>query len=331
MPPPPLVTPTPQVAEPAECAGSEAHSWMIGKAKWTKNHVPTPYARIPKPSASAPIDENPTQMFKCGIIFYHDDKPIKTSIKSYMQQVNISVVNLYQSLQHQLWELFAPELLQKEIIEALPSDPMSRTSLRNNKSVLDSQPLLLLVKQSTMKKPVQIDLIYEETPKDITTNITTTPASSRISSTCMKTRLTRPPSSLEIQVPSRQTCSINTQRSMDSDTNTLQGAADSTWALGGVAGKHLRYVKFMCMLNQSWLVWIFPERYCSCSWSGKPLNSLEPLWEASVPRNQHKSRWLGCCPADQIHTKWCWLSPSWCTSTTSPFECNNLFADSKGW
>ncbi|WAQ81234.1 hypothetical protein PtA15_1A574 [Puccinia triticina] len=44
---------------------------------------------------------------------------------SYMQQLDISVPNLYQTLQQQLWKLFSPKLICKELVKALPNNPIN--------------------------------------------------------------------------------------------------------------------------------------------------------------------------------------------------------------
>ncbi|EFP86413.2 uncharacterized protein PGTG_12369 [Puccinia graminis f. sp. tritici CRL 75-36-700-3] len=165
--------PTPPAANLAQCAGSNTHIRNISKSKRTKNPAPTPYSRNPKPPVSATLSESPIRMFKCGISFFQDKNQKKTGIMSHMQQIDTSLLKLYDTLQHQLWQLFSSKLLRKEIVEGLPKIPIGRTSLSHNKSVLDPDTLLLLVGQLTLKKPVQIDLIYEDNGEDTNTILAT--------------------------------------------------------------------------------------------------------------------------------------------------------------
>jgi hypothetical protein len=69
----------------------------------------------PKPSTLAPPAESTVQMFKCGISFFQDKKMKKTGIMSYMQNIDTSIPKLYETLPYQLWQLFSPELLHKEL------------------------------------------------------------------------------------------------------------------------------------------------------------------------------------------------------------------------
>ncbi|EFP90467.2 Eukaryotic elongation factor-2 kinase [Puccinia graminis f. sp. tritici] len=117
----PPAIPTPPAASLAQCAGTNAYLRNVGKAKRTKNPAPTPYSRNPKPSTSAPPAESPIRMFKCGISFFQDEKLKKTGMMSYMQNIDTSIPKLYETLQHQLWLLFSPELLRKGLVESLPS------------------------------------------------------------------------------------------------------------------------------------------------------------------------------------------------------------------
>ncbi|EFP90335.2 alphaK A2 [Puccinia graminis f. sp. tritici CRL 75-36-700-3] len=234
--------PTTPAANLAQCAGSNAHIRNIRKSKRTKNPAPTPYSRNPKPSVSATLTESPMRMFKCGISFFQDKKQKKTGIMSYMRQIDTSLPNLYETLQHQLWQLFLPELLRKELVEGLPKSPIGRTSLSHNKSVLDPQTLLLLVKQSTIKKPVQIDLIYEDNGEDTDTiPETETPAATERSLRSQQSSATfRIPSPLESQIVPRQTSHITSRRHNEDQASTPTAVAarptKNSWALGGIAG-----------------------------------------------------------------------------------------------
>jgi hypothetical protein len=53
-----------------------AHFRNVVKAKQTKTPVVSPYSR--NASTSGTTNENSMRLFKCGIIFYQDDKPKKT-------------------------------------------------------------------------------------------------------------------------------------------------------------------------------------------------------------------------------------------------------------
>ncbi|KAA1134954.1 Eukaryotic elongation factor-2 kinase [Puccinia graminis f. sp. tritici] len=164
-------------------------------------------------------------MFECGISFFQDKKLKKTGIMSYMQQIDTSIPQLYKTLQHQLWKLFSPKLLCKELVELLPSTPIGYTSLSRNKSFLNPKTLLLLVGQSTLKKPVQIDLIYEDNGEDTNTILATkNPAATKRSLRIgLNVATSRRPSSLLGNHPYTQTAITACQ-------------TENAWALGGIAG-----------------------------------------------------------------------------------------------
>ncbi|WAQ81568.1 hypothetical protein PtA15_1A910 [Puccinia triticina] len=232
----PQVNLAPPLTEKIPCAGSKAHFRNIGKAKRTKIPAPTPFSRNPLTSATP--TENSIRMLKCGIIFYQDDKPKKTGIMSYMQQVDISVPNLYHTLQQQLWKLFSPELIRKELVEALPNNPINCTALSANKSVLDADTLLLLVGQSTMKKPLQIDLVCEdgagETDTTERTTATERPLRNRAN---LEPNIITPPVATQ---PNEGLTSLATSRSNVNDTlyipTTITARPnDGNWALGGTS------------------------------------------------------------------------------------------------
>ncbi|WAR52455.1 hypothetical protein PtB15_1B897 [Puccinia triticina] len=232
----PQVNLAPPLTEKIPCAGSKAHFRNIGKAKRTKIPAPTPFSRNPLTSATP--TENSIRMLKCGIIFYQDDKPKKTGIMSYMQQVDIRVPNLYHTLQQQLWKLFSPELIRKELVEALPNNPINCTALSANKSVLDADTLLLLVGQSTMKKPLQIDLVYEdgagETDTTERTTATERPLRNRAN---LEPNIITPPVATQ---PNEGLTSLATSRSNVNDTlyipTTITARPnDGNWALGGTS------------------------------------------------------------------------------------------------
>ncbi|KAA1080788.1 Eukaryotic elongation factor-2 kinase [Puccinia graminis f. sp. tritici] len=181
-------------------------------------------------------------MFECGISFFQDKKLKKTGIMSYMQQIDTSIPQLYKTLQHQLWKLFSPKLLCKELVELLPSTPIGYTSLSRNKSFLDPKTLLLLVGQSTLKKPVQIDLIYEDNGEDTNTILATkNPAATKRSlRTGLNVATSRRPSSLlGSQLVSCQTSRRNIKDHPYTQTAITARQTENAWALGGIAGELL--------------------------------------------------------------------------------------------
>jgi hypothetical protein len=151
-----------------------------------------------------------------------------------MQKVNIHQPDMYQALQIQLWNLFSPELLRKQLVEALPKKPLEQTSLSHKKIFIDSETLLLLLDQSTLKKPVQIDLTYQHNLDELETSLNTQHRSASVDSESSSL-----PSASEIA--NFQTPSITPRQLARAAAASTVHTTDDSWALGGVAGKKLSH------------------------------------------------------------------------------------------
>ncbi|PLW16344.1 hypothetical protein PCANC_21157 [Puccinia coronata f. sp. avenae] len=220
-------TPTPSSIPVAEDAGSKVAFRSFGKARRTKNPASSPYSKKSSSGSKVLSNASPIRFIKCGISFYQNDKQKKTGIISRVQQVNIEKPNVYNSLKLQLWQLFSPDLLRKNLVDSLPDNPPEHISLSHNKSLIDSATLLLLLEESTLKKPLQVDLMYEEKPEDLDTNLDTTLSTSRQSTTnSIVTRSRTSASNQSIQFES--VCSTPIQSYHNSSAN-------NSWELGGVA------------------------------------------------------------------------------------------------
>ncbi|KNF00189.1 hypothetical protein PSTG_06599 [Puccinia striiformis f. sp. tritici PST-78] len=122
-----------RMAEPADCAGTHASFRDVGKSKRTKTPTPSPYARTARPAPPPPPINDQIKLVDCGIVLYQLDKLKRTDIMCRMLQVNVLQPNLYLSLQRQLWELFSPSLLSKNLVESLPQDFLPHTNLSHKK------------------------------------------------------------------------------------------------------------------------------------------------------------------------------------------------------
>ncbi|KAI7964408.1 hypothetical protein MJO29_002506 [Puccinia striiformis f. sp. tritici] len=122
-----------RMAEPADCAGTHAYFRDVGKSKRTKTPTPSPYARTARPAPPPPPIDDQIKLVDCGIVLYQLDKLKRTDIMCRMLQVNVLQPNLYLSLQRQLWELFSPSLLSKNLVESLPQDFLPHTNLSHKK------------------------------------------------------------------------------------------------------------------------------------------------------------------------------------------------------
>ncbi|KNZ48553.1 alphaK I8, partial [Puccinia sorghi] len=146
--------------------------------------------------------------------------------------------NLYTHLKHQRLEIFSPELIKKSLlITPLPTNPISQITLSHGERVLPNLETLLSYISKARRKPIPIDIIYEE-QNNISTQLATrmntqistslcTQISSRLSSQ-LQSPLRTPRSNQAIQ-PILDVSLLSSQR------RTPQGGND-TWALGSVAG-----------------------------------------------------------------------------------------------
>ncbi|KAA1117857.1 Eukaryotic elongation factor-2 kinase [Puccinia graminis f. sp. tritici] len=212
----------PTTPNPA-CAGSNAYFRGAVKEKRQKKAATTPYTRKGKPTPQASTADEHTRIISGGIALYQLTKLNKnTGICSRMLPVNIDSPNLYEDLQQRLWDLLSPELLSRQLVEMLPDNPLQYTSLSHNQNVLDLPTLLLLVQNSTVKRPAHIDLTYKDPTDEIPTSINTSTSTSR---TTRITHITR-------------TCAApgNPKDLASNATDLTSVTSNATWALGGTAG-----------------------------------------------------------------------------------------------
>ncbi|WAR63978.1 hypothetical protein PtB15_16B137 [Puccinia triticina] len=181
------VIPAFNAAEIQMSAGTKAHFQAIGKAKRTKKPLPAPYSRSSQQSSSKSAAEPSSQftLINCGILILQDEKfnkKLTSTIKS-MHRIEMSDPNLYFKLWSELWALFSPELIKKGLIGPLPNNPLEQTCLSHGQSRLPDLSTLLSHLEHTKKKPVQVDLIYEDLSSELETGITTSVSSSQVRST----------------------------------------------------------------------------------------------------------------------------------------------------
>ncbi|POW05274.1 hypothetical protein PSHT_10850, partial [Puccinia striiformis] len=262
------------MAEPANCAGTQAYFRDVGKAKRTKTPTPSPYARRPAPPP--PPIEDQIKIVNCGIGFYQLDKPKRNGIMCCMLQVNVLQPNWYLSLQQQLWELFSLSLVSKNLVESLPQDFLPYTNLSHKQNVIDSETLVILLEQSTIKKPVQIDITYQETlhvsennnTDDVSSNLPTAndphtpsvPASNAPLPETPTPRLTR-------SAALANTRSGALAHGANTPLATAIQGTDARWALGGVAAAslstHMNYLGRPVsagMINLNLEGWVVAQR-----------------------------------------------------------------------
>ncbi|KAI7959010.1 hypothetical protein MJO28_002801 [Puccinia striiformis f. sp. tritici] len=235
------------MAEPADCAGTHASFRDVGKSKRTKTPTPSPYARTARPAPPPPPINDQIKLVNCGIVLYQLDKLKRTGIMCRMLQVNVLQPNLYLSLQRQLWELFSPSLLSKNLVESLPQDFLPHTNLSHKKNVIDPETLAMLLGQSTIKKPVQIDITYQENIDELE-NDNTDNVESNLSSADATDSHTPPVPASDNPRPETPTPRLTRSAALaNSQSTALPNSAstplatairgtDARWALGGVTG-----------------------------------------------------------------------------------------------
>ncbi|KAI7941496.1 hypothetical protein MJO29_013570 [Puccinia striiformis f. sp. tritici] len=235
------------MAEPADCAGTHASFRDVGKSKRTKTPTPSPYARTARPAPPPPPINDQIKLVNCGIVLYQLDKLKRTGIMCRMLQVNVLQPNLYLSLQRQLWELFSPSLLSKNLVESLPQDFLPHTNLSHKKNVIDPETLAMLLGQSTIKKPVQINITYQENIDELK-NDNTDNVESNLSSADATDSHTPPVPASDNPRPETPTPRLTRSAALaNSQSTALPNSAstplatairgtDARWALGGVTG-----------------------------------------------------------------------------------------------
>jgi len=228
-------------SEPPMSAGTKAHFQSIGKAKRHKNPLPAPYSKSKKdkPSTSSSNDKSSNHiMINAGVLVLCDEKFKKLASKS-LYEIDSQDPNLYEHLKQQLWGIFSPELIKKSlVITPLPTNPLSQITLSHGESRLPNLQTLLSYISKARRKPIPIDIIYEE-PNDISTQLATsmntqlstalrTQISSRVSSQSQSPL--RTPRSNQATHPILDLSLLSTQRRTANSVN-------DTWALGSVAGE----------------------------------------------------------------------------------------------
>ncbi|PLW44862.1 hypothetical protein PCANC_10778 [Puccinia coronata f. sp. avenae] len=125
-----------------------------------------------------------------------------------------------------LWNALSPELLSRHLVATLPEDPLQYASLSHNNSQLNLQTLTLLIKKSTVRRPVSVDLTYKHPEDNIPTDLNTkrstsiqTSTSRTLHTTCWKKANQANAGPIHKSKPVGMT-SIST---------------DGKWALGGTA------------------------------------------------------------------------------------------------
>jgi hypothetical protein len=150
---------------------NKGHFFAITKAKRAKKPLPSPYSREPskKTPAAAPDTPLAVTLVNCSILILKYDKFLKkltASMKAKIK-VDISQPNLYHNPQRQLWELFLPKLINKNLIHQLPNDPLQQTSLSHGRSRLPDLKTMIAHLKAMKKKP-EVDLIYEDVQTTLT-------------------------------------------------------------------------------------------------------------------------------------------------------------------
>ncbi|KNZ56709.1 alphaK I8 [Puccinia sorghi] len=101
-------------------------------------------------------------MINAGVLVMCDETFKKLASKS-LHEIDPQDPNLYAHLKHQLWEIFSPELIKKSlVITPLPTNPLSKITLNHDESCLPNLQTLLSYISKARRKPIPIDIIYEE-------------------------------------------------------------------------------------------------------------------------------------------------------------------------
>ncbi|POW11684.1 hypothetical protein PSHT_08333, partial [Puccinia striiformis] len=158
-------------------------------------------------------------------------------VKRKLEEIDIENPNLYQDLKRQLWKYFKDDLINKNmVITPLPQIPVDHISLSQGTSCLPDLQTLLAYISKAKKKPVPIDIVYEE-PSNNPTRI-----SSRIASS-INIKLTTQ-SSLASTTSTKQhgPSAANNRRGtilnpdLTSTVRRKTNAMDDRWAQGSIAG-----------------------------------------------------------------------------------------------
>ncbi|KAI7944448.1 hypothetical protein MJO28_010143 [Puccinia striiformis f. sp. tritici] len=222
------VASAPQVVDIPDDSGSKAYLRDVVKIKRTKTPVATPYARTTKVT-----NEDPIRFVNCGMSLYRDDALLSTGIQPGSFKLDIRQSNLFVDLQRKVWDLFSPRLVGKDLLMVLPNDPMQRTSLTYKKATIDQDTLILLAKKSTLLKPIQIDLVYEDDGSDLPTELPATSTSRRAK---MQTNQITQRQAPRTRAVTSHVCHAPTgNHQLKTSPVTKTGATDSNWAEGGVA------------------------------------------------------------------------------------------------
>ncbi|EFP82777.2 alphaK I9 [Puccinia graminis f. sp. tritici CRL 75-36-700-3] len=144
-----------------------------------------------------------------------------TRISRILVKIDLKNARLLDDLRRQLWEFFSAELLNKGKVLTLATNPEDCTHLQVGLTrIRDLDILTDLAKPSTLKKPVAIDLMYENPIEDCATNL--------------RTDTSYYPTSAPTERRVLRSASKAVTHPSKSSSNP------SAWALGGVAGTVVR-------------------------------------------------------------------------------------------
>ncbi|KAI9616821.1 hypothetical protein KEM48_005067 [Puccinia striiformis f. sp. tritici PST-130] len=229
----------PPPATPDLDAGSKAYFRARTKEKRHKTPTrPAPYSKNQKEkgsTASAKKSTSNEMMISGGACVLLDNKFNKL-VKRKLEEIDIENPNLYQDLKRQLWEYFKDDLINKNmVITPLPRIPVDHISLSQGTSCLPDLQTLLAYISKAKKKPVPINIVYEE-PSDLTTRI-----SSRIASS-INTKLNTQ-SSLASTTSTKQhgPSAANNRRGTNLDPDLMStvwrktNTMDDRWAQGSIS------------------------------------------------------------------------------------------------
>ncbi|KNZ54910.1 alphaK I8, partial [Puccinia sorghi] len=206
----------PSTSEPPMSAGIKAH-----------------FHKKDKPSTSSSNEKSSNHiMINAGVLVLCDEKFKKLASKS-LHEIDPQDPNLYTHLKHQLWAIFSPELIKKSlVITPLPTNLLSQITLSHGECCLPNLQTLLSYISKARRKPMPIEIIYEE-PNKISTQLApsmNTQLSTELHapiSSCLSSQLQSPlhtPRSNQATQPILDLSLLSTQR------RTPQGVND-TWAL----------------------------------------------------------------------------------------------------
>ncbi|KAI7948873.1 hypothetical protein MJO29_010538 [Puccinia striiformis f. sp. tritici] len=167
-------------------------------------------------------ETTPIRHIDCGLLTLQGNKITKhTGIARILTKIDITNPRLFDDLRRQLWEYFSSELLSKGKVSALAPNAELCTHLQVGPTRIRHLDILIdLVKTSTLKKPVAIDLMYENPFDELSSSLGTEssnfPTSANTEGRVLRSTTKQPANP------------------------RLSSSNPSAWALGGLGGTVIR-------------------------------------------------------------------------------------------